>query len=53
MYKEMETRVKIKLIEENNPEWKDLYYDIGGKEFDEGMKLLNEKSKTRSLPSQG
>ncbi len=30
---------KIKLIEEKNPEWKDLYYDIGGKEFEMEMKL--------------
>ncbi|HMT11816.1 MAG TPA: GIY-YIG nuclease family protein [Ignavibacteria bacterium] len=31
---------KIRLIKENNPEWKDLYYDIGGKELDEEMKRM-------------
>ncbi len=35
---------KIRLIEEKNIEWKDLYYDIGGEEFENEMKLLNEKS---------
>lgn len=25
---------KIKLIEENNPEWKDLYFEFGGEEAD-------------------
>jgi len=25
---------KIRLIEEVNPEWNDLYYEIGGEEFD-------------------
>jgi putative endonuclease len=28
---------KIRIIEEKNPEWKDLYYGIGGKEYDEEM----------------
>ncbi len=28
---------KIKLIEESNPEWNDLYYEYGGKEIDELM----------------
>jgi len=31
---------KIRLIEEFNPEWKDLYFDIGGKELDEEMKKM-------------
>jgi putative endonuclease len=28
---------KMRIIEEFNPEWKDLYYEYGGKEFDEAM----------------
>ncbi len=34
---------KIRLIEEKNSEWKDLYFDIGGEEFDNGMKFVNNK----------
>ena len=28
---------KVKLIEETNKDWNDLYYEFGGKEFDETM----------------
>ncbi len=28
---------KIKLIEEMNPKWNDLYYEYGGKEYEEGL----------------
>ena len=30
--KEWKRKWKIELIEENNPDWKDLYYEIGGEE---------------------
>jgi len=33
---------KIELIEKSNPEWKDLYFDIGGEEFDKEMKMSSE-----------
>lgn len=33
---------KIELIEKSNPEWKDLYFDIGGEEFDKEMKMSAE-----------
>ena len=33
---------KIELIEKANPEWKDLYFDIGGEEFDKEMKMSSE-----------
>jgi len=43
---------KIRLIEDDNPEWKDLYSDIGGDAYEISMKNFNKKSKTRFLPSQ-
>jgi putative endonuclease len=30
---------KMKLIEENNPMWRDLYYDFGGDEYERGLKF--------------
>jgi putative endonuclease len=43
---------KIRLIEDKNPEWKDLYFDIGGDEYEKSMKLFYKISKTRFLPTQ-
>lgn len=31
---------KDKLINEKNPEWKDLYFEIGGEEYEKSMMLL-------------
>jgi len=31
---------KLRLIEDKNPYWVDLYYDCRGKEFDESQKLI-------------
>jgi hypothetical protein len=28
---------KLKLIEDMNPKWKDLYYEYGGKDFEAGI----------------
>ena len=36
---------KLKLIEDTNPKWRDLYYDYGGKEYEEGLKFEMLKDK--------
>ncbi len=36
--KKWERKWKLRIIEEMNPEWTDLYYELGGKEFDLEMK---------------
>ncbi|MBZ0202672.1 MAG: GIY-YIG nuclease family protein [Ignavibacteria bacterium] len=41
---------KIRLIEENNPNWKDLFYDIGGEDYEFTMRFMKEQK--RFLPSQ-
>jgi putative endonuclease len=35
---------KLDLIEEMNPDWKDLYYDYGGEEFDANMDYNSMKN---------
>lgn len=30
---------KLRLVEENNPNWRDLYYDFGGDEYERGLKF--------------
>ncbi len=34
---------KLELIEDSNPKWIDLYYDIGGREFEEGFDINEYK----------
>ncbi len=36
---------KDTLINEKNPEWKDLYFEIGGEEYEKSMKLFEKRSK--------
>jgi putative endonuclease len=40
---------KLKLIEDMNPKWNDLYYEYGGKEYEENLDIneLKEKYKNR------
>ena len=33
---------KDRLINEKNPEWKDLYFEIGGAGYEKGMNMLNK-----------
>lgn len=34
---------KLKLIEDANPDWRDLYYDFGGREYEKGLNFENSK----------